>query len=246
MVYWLRKVHLALFLFWNGFFFFLLFPFVYYLTRKPERYHSLNIVRKIWSRGVFFFSGILYSVQYEEDLPEDQAVVYCPNHASYLDIGASFLFAKGRFHFMGKDDLLNNFVLRIFFLTIDIPVNRESKISAFKAFKKASENIASGMSLIIFPEGKIPDDYPPVLSEFKVGAFRLAIEQQVPIVPVTFANNWRILHDDGKKMGSRPGKLRIFVHQSIPTKGLVVEDAEALKSKVFSILESKLAEYESR
>ena len=141
---------------------------------------------------------------------------------------------------MGKEELKNNAVLGIFFRTIDISVARDSKISAFRAFKKAGENLAKGMSLMIFPEGKIDDVYPPRLQEFKKGPFRLAIEQNIPIVPVSITNVWKVFWDDGFKYGSRPGIVDVYVHKPILTSNLVAEDDEALKAEVFNKIDSKL------
>lgn len=140
---------------------------------------------------------------------------------------------------MGKEELRNNPILGIFFRTIDISVSRNSKISAFRAMKKASENLAQGMSLIIFPEGKIDDAYPPTLQEFKNGPFRLAIENNIPIVPVSI-KVWKIFWDDGFKFGSRPGIVDVFVHKPILTSNLVLENEPALKTEVYNKINSKL------
>lgn len=150
------------------------------------------------------------------------------------------ILAKGKFHFMGKDELLTNPILGIFFRTIDIPVNRISKISAFRAFKRAEGNLADGMSLIIFPEGGIEDVYPPELAPFKNGSFRLAIDKNIPLVAVSLNNLWKLMWDDGKKYGSAPGICDIFVHTPIDTTNMVLEDAERLKDRVFKLINSKL------
>ena len=141
---------------------------------------------------------------------------------------------------MGKDELLNNPVLGIFFKTIDISVNRDSKISAFRAFKKAGENLEKGMSLIIFPEGKIDVHYPPKLGEFKNGPFRLAIDKNIPLVPVSITNVWKIIWDDGSQYGSKPGICDIYVHKPINTAVLAIDDADLLKGRVFQQIDSKL------
>ncbi len=150
------------------------------------------------------------------------------------------MLGRGRYHFMGKEELRENPVLGIFFRTIDISVSRASKISAFRAFKKAGENLKQGMSLIIFPEGKIDDVYPPVLQEFKNGPFRLAIENNIPIVPISITNVWKVMWDDGFKYGSRPGIVDVFVHEPILTSTLVVENDDTLKTIVFNKINSKL------
>ncbi len=141
---------------------------------------------------------------------------------------------------MGKEELMKNPLLGIFFKTIDIAVSRESKISSFRAFKKAADNLESGMSLIIFPEGKIDDAYPPILHDFKSGPFRLAIEKNIPIVPVSVTNAWKVMWDDGMKYGTRPGIINVKVHQPILTSILAPENDEVLRNEVFNIIKSKL------
>lgn len=141
---------------------------------------------------------------------------------------------------MGKEELTKNPVLGIFFQTIDVAVSRSSKISAFRAFKKAEANLKSGMSLIIFPEGGIEEIYPPKLQPFKAGPFRLAIENNIEILPVSIPNVWQILWDDGVKYGTRPGIVDVYVHKPISTSILAVENDEILRDRVFQIIKSKL------
>ncbi|MDB5143759.1 MAG: 1-acyl-sn-glycerol-3-phosphate acyltransferase [Mucilaginibacter sp.] len=140
---------------------------------------------------------------------------------------------------MGKDELTEGIVTSLFFKTVDIPVNRDSKMSSFRAFKKAIEKLENGVTMIVFPEGGIANDYPPRLQEFKNGPFRLAIEAKVPIVPVTSLNTWKMLWDNGTKYGSKPGICHIFVHQPIETAHLTVDDADNLRDEVYRIIQRK-------
>lgn len=142
---------------------------------------------------------------------------------------------------MGKEELLGNPVTGLFFKTIDIPLNRNSKMSAFRAFKRAGLYLSQGRSLVIFPEGGISDGYPPVLGSFKKGPFRLAIEQNVPIIPVSIPHNHQKMWDDGSRYGSRPGISHIYVHAPVSTDTLGLEDAEVLRNTVYNIINSKLA-----
>lgn len=240
MIKFLRQLHRIWFLFWIIFFFALFYPF-YYLTSRNERYYGiLNFFRKANSFLCSFFSGVFFAYHYEEKLDRNQTYIYCANHSSNLDIMIFCIMGHGKYHFMGKDELLNNPVLGIFFKTIDIAVNRDSKISAFRAFKKAGENLEKGMSLVIFPEGKIDDHYPPKLGEFKNGPFRLAIDKKIPLVPVSLANVWQINWDDGAKYGSKPGICDIYVHKPINTAAMVADDSDALKEQVYQLIDSKL------
>lgn len=240
MTKYFRHFHRIWFLFWILFFFALFYPIYYFTARNPKYYSILNFFRKANSFLCSAFSGVFYSYQFEEKLNTKQTYIYCANHTSNLDIMIMCILAHGRYHFMGKDELLNNPVLGIFFKTIDISVNRDSKISAFRAFKKAGENLEKGMSLIIFPEGKIDNLYPPKLGEFKNGPFRLAIEKNIPIVPVSITNVWKINWDDGTKYGSKPGICDIYVYKPIDTANLTANDADILKEKVFNLIDSKL------
>jgi 1-acyl-sn-glycerol-3-phosphate acyltransferase len=95
--------------------------------------------------------------------------------------------------------------------------------------------------VVIFPEATIPMVYPPTLSEFKNGAFKLAIEMKVPILPVTSLNTWKIYWNTGSQYGSRPGICDIFVHNPIETAHLTPDDADALRDEVYGIIKQKLA-----
>lgn len=242
----LKQIHRIYTLFVILLFFVILYPFYYASSRKPQWYGVLNGFRKLHSYLICFFSGTILNYRFEQRLNKQQPYIFCANHTSNLDIIIMCILANGRFHFMGKNELLDNPVLRIFFKTIDIPVNRESKISAFKAFKKAGDNLKRGMSLIIFPEGKIDDSYPPVLQPFKNGPFRLAIDEQIPIVAVSIADAWKLLWDDGSKYGSKPGVAHIYVHQPIYTKDLNIDDSDLLKDRIFELINSKLVSDDDR
>ena len=109
---------------------------------------------------------------------------------------------------------------------------------SMKAFKEAEKSLQENYSLIIFPEGGI-STHPPKMMKWKNGPFKLAIDAQVPIVPITFVNNWKHLHVEEKTFG-KPGIIKIIVHAPIETKGMTKEDQTKLSEKVFQIIESTL------
>lgn len=219
----------------------LFYPFYYAAARSPKGYPLLNKLRKANSIICSLLIGIFFRFTYERPLNRDQTYIYCANHTSNLDIMIFCILAKGNFHFMGKDELLKNPVLKIFFQTIDIPVNRDSRMSAFRAFKRAGETLEAGMSLIIFPEGGIDDQhYPPVLQPFKNGPFRLAIEKNIEVVPVSLTDVWKKMWDEGGKYGTTPGICDIYIHAPVGTKDLTIADADQLKERIFDLINSKL------
>jgi 1-acyl-sn-glycerol-3-phosphate acyltransferase len=241
MIRLLKRVHYFYFIFVILLFFVLFYPFYFFAAKRPAWYGFLNRLRVLNSFICSMLTGIFFRFTFEEVLDRQKHYIYCGNHTSNLDIMIFCLLAKGRFSFMGKDALLKNPVLKIFFNTIDIPVNRESKMSSFRAFKRAGDNLKQGMSLIIFPEGGIDMSmYPPVLAPFKNGPFRLAIETHTPIVAVSVTDAWKKLWDDGTKYGSRPGICDIYVHKPVFTENMMADDADRLKDTIFDLINSKV------
>lgn len=237
----LKRAHLYLYYSIVALFLVLLYPFLYYYSRKSGRYKKLNQWRRFYSLASSVTAGFFFRYHFESAIDWSRHYIICANHTSNLDIPSVSYLVKGNFAFMGKDDLLGNPVTALFFKTIDIPLNRTSKMSAFRAFKRAGDYLKEGLSVVIFPEGGIADAYPPRLAEFKNGPFRLAIENGVPIIPVSIPDSYRKMWDDGSKYGSRPGVCNIYVHAPVPTEKLRLEDADELRSRVYNIINTKLA-----
>lgn len=216
MLIFLKKIHRLLYFISVLFFFSICFPFLYFLSKNPNQHYSSIVWFRKWiSILSVHLVGIRFKIEYEEAIDWSKPYIICPNHTSILDITALTYLCPQEFSFIGKVELLKNPVTRIFFKSIDIPVNRQSKISAFKAFKRATELLHEGKSVVIFPEGKIDEEFPPVLHKFKAGAFKMAIENIIPILPVVIHNAWEILWDDGGRFGSKPGVIKISVLKPI-------------------------------
>lgn len=240
MIKFLRRTHWIYSIFIILMLSFVFYPFYYVFSRKERFYTTLNWSRKLHSILCGLLIGVVFKFEFEEPLEKDQTYIYCANHSSNLDIMILCVLGRGKFHFLGKEELLGNPVLKLFFKTIDVPVNRDSKISSFRAFKKVGENLDRGMSLMIFPEGKIDDEhYPPKLLPFKSGPFRLAIDKHIPIVPVTLQNVWKKMWDDGAKYGTAPGICHIYVHAPVSTRNLAIEQSDVLKDRIFAIINNK-------
>lgn len=240
MKHFFRKAHTQFYRLSVAFFYMLLWPARYYAKQKKERYKYINGYRRTIIKLSTFISGIFFSIKYEEPIDWSRTYIICGNHTSNLDISSINIAAKNNHCFIGKDELKKNLVLGYFFRTIDLTVNRESKISSFRVFKEAAEKLKQGISVVIFPEATIPKVYPPTLGEFKSGAFRLAIELKIPILPVTSPDTWKVLWNTGSEYGSRPGICHIFVHKPIETSHLTMDDADALQNEVYELIKNKL------
>jgi 1-acyl-sn-glycerol-3-phosphate acyltransferase len=236
----LKKLHFLYYQFVIGVVFISIYPLVYFFSRKPVNVKGLNFMRRVLSMATAKLSGISFTFRFEEPIDWSRPYIICANHTSNLDISTIILLVKRNFVFMGKEELLENMVTRIYFQTIDIPINRNSKISSYRGLKRAEESLRNGMHVVIFPEGMIAEAYPPVLNPFKMGPFKLAIEQKIAILPVTIQDNWKLLWDDGTKLGSSPGVSKVIVHAPLETTELTLTDAEELRNKVFHLINHHL------
>lgn len=241
MAKFLRKTHTILYFTAVLFYFILALPVLYIFTREPHKsYKQIVFLRKWISLFATTTVGIRFQVAEEVPIDWSKPYVICPNHTSILDITALNHTCRQQFSFMGKKELLRNPVTRIFFKTIDIAVDRNSKISAFRAFKRADALIKEGKSVVIFPEGRIDDEFPPRLHEFKSGSFRLAYDNQIQILPVVIHDAWQLLWDDGTKFGSKPGTIHISVLEPLDTKAFQTENYDTLQKKVYQTMKSHL------
>src|SRR5690606_2317338 len=152
------------------------YPALWYYKKDADKYYpKLTKLRRWIAFKSASWAGFQFKIKKEAEIDWSRNYVICANHTSNLDITALMLACKIDYSFMGKDELLRNPVTGLFFKTIDIPVNRLSKISAFHAFKTAQALLEKGRSIAVFPEGGIDDHFPPQLSSFKIGAFKLAM-----------------------------------------------------------------------
>lgn len=77
------------------------------------------------------------------------------------------------------------------------------------------------------------------MAKFKDGAFKLALDKQIPIIPVTLSYNHLILPDDGKFL-LRYKPVKVVIHEPIAVKGGGPNDVKELKSKCFTIIQEQL------
>lgn len=228
---------------WKGLFFAnvfigltILYPAFYVLLSREAWFPLAMKLKRFWAHLILHDVGIFYSIQQEVELDKNQSYIFCPNHGSYLDIVVSYIALPNYFHFIGKAELKNVPLFNIFFRKMDIALDRKSMRDAHRVMTRAEEDIKKGASIVIFPEGTIPENA-PVMGHFKNGPFKLAIDTQTPIVPVTYLNNYKILPDGKKgKIGGRPGISYVKIHAPISTKGMTKEDIETLKHKVFEAI----------
>lgn len=225
---------------WVVIWFILLYPLIFLGLAHPKLYRFGHLVRKLWGKLLLLLVFIRVKTIYEEPLDEKQAYIITPNHTSQIDIITLVVKLNLYFNFMAKAELEKIPFFGIWFRTIDIAVDRKDARKGALAYRKALNWLSEGHSMAIFPEGTISNQVPKLV-KFKDGPFRMAIEKQIPILPVTIIGNWKLMPDQGIFEG-RPGFVKQYVHKAIPTKGLSLNDLESLKEQVFQVINNKLHE----
>ena len=208
-----------------------------------QRFKWIGIINRWWAKSLCFFCFLPYKVDCKSPLDRNRQYIFCPNHSSYFDIPTMGLNPVNAV-FVGKNDMENLPLFGFMYRKLHITVDRARLKSKYDTFIKGRKAIDDGKSLVVYPEGGIYTQQPPHLVRFKDGAFRLAIEKQIPIVPVTIPNNWIILPPDEFLL--RWGIVKVIFHEPIETKGMLLTDQDQLKDKVFKTIDDELRKNENR
>jgi len=218
-------------------FFIMLLPFMIIIPVKKWHQYT-GLLNRIWAKMFFPLSFLSVKKEIHPSIRNRGQYIFCPNHFSYLDI-PTMGFTPTNFIFVGKNAMEKVPIFGYMYKKLHITVNRESLRSKHSTFMRAKEAIDEGRSLVIYPEGGVVTKKPPQMARFKNGAFKLAIEKQIPIIPVTIPYNWILLPDDERFL-LKWGTMKVVYHEPIETKGMNLEDFETLKKKVFNVIQTEI------
>lgn len=223
---------------WVVIWFIILYPLIRLGLSHPRFYRFAHLIRKLWGKILLVIGFIRLKQIIEEPLDPKQSYIIAPNHTSQIDIVTLTVKVPLFFNFMAKAELERIPFFGIWFRTIDIAVERREPRKAALAYKKALKWLDEGNSMVVFPEGTISNKVPKLIP-FKDGPFRMAIEKQLPVLPVTIIGNWVVFPDQGVFEG-QPGIIKQYIHKPIPTIGLTINDVEKLKEQVYQVINAKL------
>ena len=216
-------------------------PLLFITSLKEKWYPYFFVFARIWGKGTLITSGFYYTVERETKLEKGKSYMFVANHTSITDILLMLAVVKKPFVFVGKAELAKLPLFGYFYKRTCILVDRSSSKSRMAVFERAQNRLNSGLSICIFPEGGVPSDESIVLDEFKDGAFRLAIEHQIDIVPLTFADNKKRFSYTFFSGG--PGIMRVKVHQPIPTLGKSLNDKKEIKDETRTAIYHQLLKF---
>ena len=187
-----------------------------------------------------WLSGATVKAAGFEKIPQNQAVVFMPNHQSNFDPPALVCRLPPVLVLVKKEFFrvpLLGWAIR---LRGFISVDRKNRPSAIAAVERAARSLQSGKSFLAFPEGTRSAD--GRLQPFKKGVFIMALKAGAPIVPISISGSHRVM-PKGKWI-IRRGTVRITVHEPIPTAGCGLDDMDRLIEKVRAAILSGLDEDE--
>ncbi|MFT5714423.1 MAG: 1-acyl-sn-glycerol-3-phosphate acyltransferase [Flavobacterium sp.] len=222
----------------------IMLPFLVVSIVSEKGYPYYFKMARIWAKFILFGMGFYYKIDRTQVLESDKSYMIVANHTSMADIMLMLAVVKNPFVFVGKHELGKIPLFGFFYKRTCILVDRGCSKSRLEVFNEAQKRINRGLSVCIFPEGGVPDDESIVLDTFKDGAFRLAIEHQIPILPITFADNKKRF--SYTFFSGSPGIMRAKIHPQIETFGKTGVDRKAIREEARTVVYSQLVHYEKK
>ncbi len=232
-------------LFYRIWFYILMFVYILFFLPvlivsilKEDWYPFFFKMARGWSTFILYGMGFIPVIKRDVIYKKRQSYMLVANHTSMIDIMLMLYVSKNPFVFVGKKELVKIPLFGFFYKRTCILVDRGNAKSRRAVFNRAQRKLNMGYSICIFPEGGVPDDESIVLDDFKDGAFRLAIEHQIPIAPMTFLDNKKLFSYTFFSGG--PGKMRVKVHELIQTGHYTLNNKKELKTITREIILTQL------
>src|SRR6185437_3020337 len=148
---------------------------------------------------------------------------------------------RDTFRILGKAEMARIPVFGFIYSRAVVMVDRSSIRDRSRSVRDLKMLVCDGLSVFIFPEGTFNETGMP-LKTFYDGAFRIAIEMQTPIQPMLFPDTYDRMHYS-TIFSLNPGSSRVIYLPTIEVAGMGPDDLEALKERVFRVMEEGLRSY---
>jgi 1-acyl-sn-glycerol-3-phosphate acyltransferase len=190
-----------------------------------------------WARWLAWLTPISVSVEGAENADRDRSYVVASNHQSMYDIIVVYGWLALDLKWVMKKELRKIPAIGIGCEKAGhIFIDRRNPQSARKALDDALARLGQGIGILFFVEGTRSTD--GRLLPFKKGAFRTAIEQQIPLLPVTLVGTRDILRNGTVSLF--PGSARLVVHPCIETEGMDASDTDELLARSRKVIQSAM------
>ena len=212
-------------------------PFILVLLSDEKYYDTFWKLMRGWAFFLIYGMGFRLKIEREVELDREKSYVFIANHASLLDPWIMIASSKNPILFVGKKELVKLPLFGFFYKKAVVMVDRKDPKSRKKVYARIKKRIDEGLSIAIFPEGLVPTEN-VILAPFNNGAFSLAIQYQMPIVPQLYLDAKRYFSWDFFK--GRPGTFRVKQLSFIDTNGLTIDNKDLLKKQSFNLLNNEL------
>lgn len=190
-----------------------------------------------WARLNLAVSMIKVEVEGQEKIDPQHSYIVVANHQSLIDIYLLYGCAGLEIKWVMKRELRSVPVIGLACQVMGhIYIDRSDSEAAIASINRARSRIRDGVSVVFFPEGTRSRS--GELLPFKKGAFRLAQELGLPILPVSIHNTNKVLPSD--TMDLRPGKAKLRFHEPIDSRQLTGEDAADLAQETRELIAQAL------
>lgn len=167
----------------------------------------------VWSRLFCWLSFVRVTVSGRENIDSKTSYVFVANHQGAYDIFAVYGFLGHNFKWMMKRSLRRIFIVGYACERAGhIFVDRSSPAAVRHTIETAERRLRDGMSLVVFPEGA--RTLTGKMGPFKKGAYQLALEFNLPLVPVSIDGSFKVL--PRTRLLPRPGHIVLTIHHPIP------------------------------
>jgi len=187
----------------------------------------------LWSWIFSMLTFIRYDLRGRENIQRKTSYIYVSNHTSFLDIPGIRLLIPGEFRPIAKKELLKIPVFGFIVKAATVVVDRSNAQSRKQSIEKLRDILQGGISILVFAEGT-QNRTTEVLQPFKDGAFRIAIDTQLPIIPLVVIGAGPLMPPG--KMDIKPGNIKVVAGEPISVDGLTTDDVQTLKQKTFDTM----------
>jgi len=187
----------------------IMFPvfFIGVNTRIKKVLYYMHFIPSVTSKIALFLFGIKVEIINQNLIGKDKQYIFIANHRSYLDALLAAVANNNYKKFIGKAEVLKIPVIGYVLKTLNVPVQRDNKDSRKWSINKMIEHLKDGVGMVVFPEGTC-NTTTDLLKDFKVGAFMLSLQTNIPIAIYTIIGAGELMPRNGLLV--RPGKIKII------------------------------------
>lgn len=197
---------------------------------------------RYWAKAFLILIGVRHIEIFEDQHDFKKPHIFVANHNSYMDIPPIVQLKHQPIKPLGKFESSKIPIFGWIYRAAVIMVDRSSPDKRAKSLRNLKAALHKKVSIFIFPEGtfSMTEEYP--LKNFYNGAFKLAIEMQVPIQPILLVDAVDRMHYSSV-FTLTPGKNRVVYLPTVHVNEYTMDDIEILKNKVFQMMDEGMRRY---